>query len=117
MNKICYGCGLKLQSEFPDELGFIPPNKIASSYCQRCYKLIHYGEQKSNNTPKETQNIIKAINNDNKFVIFLIDFLTINSEIIKLFNSIKKNKLLLISKYDLLPKNIKDYTITNYLKK
>jgi len=116
MNKICYGCGLKLQSEFSDKLGFIPQNKSDASYCQRCFKIINYGENKINNVPKETKKIIKEINNDDKFVIFLTDFLSLNAEVIDIFKSIKKDKLLLISKYDIVPKNIKEKKIIKYLK-
>ena len=116
MNKICYGCGLKLQNEFPDKPGFIPQNKSDASYCQRCFKIINYGENKITSVPKETKKIIKEINNDDKFVIFLTDFLSISSEVINIFKSIKKAKLLLISKFDIIPKSIKEKTIINYLK-
>lgn len=116
MNKICYGCGLKLQGEFSDKPGYIPQSKNDSPYCQRCFKIINYGENKNINLPKESKKIIKEINNDDKFVIFLTDFLSLNTEVINLFKSIKKDKLLLISKYDIIPKSIKEKTIINYLK-
>lgn len=117
MNKICFGCGVKLQSEMPNNIGYIPETKYKdSSYCQRCYKIIHYGINAINDTPKEINNIIKAINLDNKFVIFLTDFLSINSKIIDIFNKIKREKIFVISKKDIIPKYIKESTIINYLR-
>ena len=54
MNKICFGCGAKLQSVDKEKIGYIPENKIDnSSYCMRCFRMIHYGEQAVVNTPKD----------------------------------------------------------------
>lgn len=114
MNKICYGCGIKLQNINKDKEGYIPKEKTNSPYCMRCYKLMHYGEHTSNLIPK-TDNTIEKTNNSEEFVIFLVDFLSINNEVIKLFNSIKKEKLFLISKYDLIKQYIKESSIKEFL--
>ena len=54
MNKICYGCGAKLQFTNKDEKGYIPENKYEdSSYCMRCFRMIHYGEAPQAETPKD----------------------------------------------------------------
>lgn len=117
MNKICYGCGVKLQSTDKESLGYIPEKKLDSAeYCMRCFRLIHYGENKEVNTPKEAKEIINKINKDKRFVIFLVDFLNINSNIISLFNSIKKDKVLVINKCELLPKHIKKERFLEYIK-
>lgn len=117
MNKICFGCGVKLQSENPSNIGYIPEAKYKdSSYCQRCYKIIHYGKNETNEAPKEIKNIIRAINTDNKFVVFLTDFLSINSKIMDIFHNIKNNKMLIISKRDIIPRSVKEITIINYLR-
>ncbi len=114
--KICFGCGAKLQSENIDKDGFIPLEKQKTGvYCQRCFKIMHYGSQSKSSTPKETDVIINAINNDTKFVIFLADFLSINNEVINIFNKIKKDKLLVISKTDLVLKSIKEFQIKSFL--
>jgi hypothetical protein len=121
MNKICYGCGAKLQSIDENKIGYIPPKKIDDAvYCMRCFRMTHYGEKKLENTPKEASSILKSISNDNKFVIFLVDFLNISEEVIKLFKSIKNDKVLVINKSELMPKSVnKDKFITfitNYYK-
>lgn len=118
MNKlICYGCGIKLQSNDQNKDGYIPNNKLdKGGYCQRCFKIMNYGEQSKSNTPKTINNIINSINQDNKFVIFLVDFLSINSNLIDIFNKIKSDKLLLVSKTDLILKSIKEVHIRAFLK-
>ncbi|HQC83685.1 MAG TPA: 50S ribosome-binding GTPase [Bacilli bacterium] len=117
MNKICYGCGVKLQCNNPDGLGYVPENKIDdAAYCVRCFRMMHYGEHKDVITPKDEKEIIRKINKDDKFVIFLVDFLNISEHVINLFNSIKGEKLLVVNKCELLPKNVKPERIRLYLK-
>ena len=38
----CSGCGAILQSEDKTRIGYTP--KEDSSYCQRCFRLIHYDD-------------------------------------------------------------------------
>ena len=117
MNKICFGCGAKLQSIDKEKIGYIPENKLStSSYCMRCFRMIHYGEQVIVNTPKDKKEIVNKINKDNKFVIFLVDFLNINKDIMDFYKSIKKEKLLVINKCELIPKHVKKETFRKYIK-
>ena len=117
MNKICYGCGAKLQSSDKNLIGYVPENKIESSqYCMRCFRMIHYGENDSSVTPKDKKEIINKINKDDKFVIFLVDFLNINEEIINIYKSIKKDKLLVVNKCELLPKHVKRENVLKFIK-
>lgn len=117
MNKICYGCGVKLQSNSKDNPGYVPSNKIDESiYCMRCFRMIHYGEVLAINTPKEAKEIVNKINKDNRFVIFLVDFLNINDKVIKIFKSIKKDKMLVVNKCELMPKHINKEKVKEYLK-
>ena len=43
MNR-CVGCGITLQNKNPNELGYT--KKIDNLYCERCFKTIHYNEEK-----------------------------------------------------------------------
>ena len=116
MNKICYGCGVKLQTEDKEKLGYIPASKAEDAkYCMRCFRMMHYGEKTQTNTPKDVKEIINKINKDVRFVIFLVDFLNINSEVIKIFKSIKKRKVLIVNKCELLPKHIKKERLAEYI--
>ena len=65
MNKICYGCGVKLQTTDKEKLGYIPLSKENDAkYCMRCFRMMNYGENKVTNTPKDVKEIIKANSND-----------------------------------------------------
>lgn len=114
-NKVCYGCGVKLQFTDKDKNGYTP--KKDSIYCMRCFRLMHYGEERNVSTPKEEKEIIRKINNDSKkFVIFLCDYLNISEEVIGLFKSIKNKKLLVINKCELMPKNVNQVKFLEYIK-
>ena len=44
-NKKCQGCGSVLQTDYPSEEGFVKSSVYEKSdYCERCFKIIHYGE-------------------------------------------------------------------------
>ena len=46
--KKCPGCGVILQTADPDQSGFyIPPEKAETVFCQRCFRLRHYGQFKN----------------------------------------------------------------------
>ena len=117
MNKICFGCGAILQCDNPSLEGYIPKEKIDNSnYCQRCFRIINYGDYKEVVVPKDIKSILNHINKDNKHVLFLTDFITLNKDIINVFNKITKNKTLVISKCDIIPKNISYDKIINILR-
>lgn len=117
MNKICFGCGAKLQSENPNEEGYIPKEKLeTSTYCQRCFRIMHYGKNVEFNAPKEVKSIVNNNNKNAKYVLFLTDLITLNEEIIKIFKSIKAPKILVISKSDIIPKSIIFKNVINSLK-
>lgn len=117
MNKICFGCGIKLQFKDNTKLGYVPEEKYEDSkYCQRCFRLMHYGKVASACEPKSSEDIIKTVNKNAKNVVFLIDFVNLFGEVINLFKNIKVPKILVISKSDIIPKNVSFSQIRNYLK-
>ena len=117
MNKICFGCGTPFQTEDKEAKGYVPAGKINDAkYCMRCFRMMHYGEQSEVDTPKDAKEIIRKVNKDNKFVIFLVDYLNINKYVIDLFQSIKNNKVLVINKCELLPNSITYDMLRNYIK-
>lgn len=100
----CNGCGIKLQNEFNDKVGYT--RNLDNKYCERCFKTIHYNEEKK----VEIIDNIDIINKINKLrytTLFITDFLSINSELIKVFKSINNKKILVINKCDIIPDNLK----------
>lgn len=116
MNKKCFGCGCILQSEDINLKGYIPKEKINDSiYCQRCFKLTHYGIKDLSLANKNNAELIDLVNKDKKFVIFMVDFLSISNKVLDIFKKIKNDKLLLISKSDIIPRYVKYEKIINNL--
>lgn len=117
MTKKCAGCGIILQYSNKDESGYIPENKYNdASYCMRCFKMTHYGVKSYEQQPLKNEEIINKINEKNIHTIFLIDFLNINDEIIKLFNKISATKTLVINKCEMLPKFLKKNNLIEFMK-
>ncbi len=100
----CVGCGIKLQDKFKDKLGYT--KKLDNLYCERCFKTIHYNEERKIDN-FNNDDILEKINKLNKSTIFISDFLSLNTEVIKIFKKIKNKKILVINKCDLIPNNIK----------
>ena len=116
MSKICFGCGAKLQYSNKDAKGYVPENKLNDAkYCMRCFKLMHYGVNINDTVPKRVEEILYLVNSDDKFTIFMCDFLSLSDKIINIYNKIKGKKLLLVSKIDVIPKDIKIDTIRKYI--
>ena len=117
MTKKCIGCGATLQSKDESLIGYIDMEKYQDGlYCKRCFRLKNYNEYKEVPLYNINQTIIDKINKDNILSFFLIDILSINTETINTFNTIKGNKILVISKTDIIPKSIKENKITNFLR-
>ena len=119
MSKKCVGCGALLQYQNKDEIGYIKEDKYESAnYCERCFKLINYGEFKSVITEgNEYVDIYKNINDTNDLVLFLVDIFNINSSI-EMINKYINNKIILvITKFDIIPKSVKEYKIIENIKR
>ncbi len=116
--KKCLGCGSVLQSDNVNLEGFVKSNVYQKSdYCERCFKIMHYGEYSVLDKKIDTDGIIRNINSDKyAYVAFLIDSLNINNNILKYIKRFKVNKYILLTKKDVLPKSLKEKKIINYFK-
>ena len=114
MIKKCIGCGSVLQTEDESLRGYTPDLKKA--YCKRCFRLKNYGEKNMEEEIDEKK-LLNKVNKTRSMAFFLIDFLNINRETIALFNKIKISKVLVISKSDLLRKEMKPEKIKLWLQK
>jgi ribosome biogenesis GTPase A len=116
--KKCIGCGSILQSESNNKEGFVRLSMYdKASYCERCFKITHYGEYSVLDTKIDTDGIIRNINSDTiASVAFLVDALNINENIKKYISKFKNNKYLIITKKDVLPKSLKEKKLIEYIK-
>lgn len=103
MNK-CVGCGIILQNDNSNKLGYT--KKLDNKYCERCFKTIHYNEEKKVNNI-DNNKIINKINKLEYLTLFITDLVSINKELIKVFKSINNEKMLVINKCDIIPDNLK----------
>ena len=116
--KKCIGCGSILQSESNNKEGFVRLSMYdKASYCERCFKITHYGEYSVLDKKIDTDGIIRNINSDTiASVAFLVDALNINENIKKYISKFKNNKYILVTKKDVLPKSLKERKIISYIK-
>ena len=113
MNK-CTGCGVTLQNTNSKELGFT--KNITSSLCERCFRIINYNEYKEViKQNSEFIQILKKIDSTKDLVLLVIDLLNVN-EYEKIIKNITNDKIVILTKRDLLPKSVKDEKLINYIK-
>jgi len=103
MNK-CEGCGIVMQKDNPNIPGYTlnEGNKL----CQRCFKIKNYSAQSNASTILDNNKILQKINEKNVFTLFFCDFLSLYKENIDLYKSITSEKMFVITKEDIIPKNI-----------
>lgn len=118
MNNVCHGCGSVYQSLNTDSPGYIKKEKMNDAkYCERCFKIIHYGKTLIVDVPADIDKIIETVNKDDNHSLFLIDLLSLNEDIVKTFNKINYPKTLVISKTDIFRNIIKPARIKEYITK
>lgn len=112
--KKCLGCGVVLQNTDKDALGYTP--KLENDLCIRCYKLKHYGNLINSGKHQDNAKLLKEIDKKNGHVLFLIDFLNIYNDVMETYKKIKCSKTLVVTKSDLIPKNIKKEKLVKNIK-
>ena len=112
MTKKCLGCGILMQTSDINIPGYT--KDLSMDYCTRCFKLKNYNELINNGVNINNNKLLKNINNRKAFVFFLVDYLSICQEVIDIYQKITNKKMLIITKSDLIYKNlIKDDLISN----
>lgn len=118
----CSGCGVPIQSESPDKLGFTPAAALGKEplLCQRCFRIKHYNEI-SSVTPNQDDflKILSGIGSKEALVVHIVDLFDFEGSIISgLHRFIGQNPVLLVvNKIDLLPKAINVNRILNWVQK
>lgn len=116
MNKVCIGCGSKLQTLDKNKEGYINPKVYEkATLCERCFKIKYYGEAYVTENPKDKTSLIKMINDSKKSVVYLVDTLTISKETLSVIDSLSNKVYLVLTKRDLLPKSVKNSKLKEYI--
>lgn len=118
----CSGCGVPIQTESPDLLGFTPQAALNKEtlLCQRCFRIKHYNEI-SSVTPNQDDflKILSGIGRTDALIVHIIDLFDFEGSIIGgLHRFVGSNKVVLVvNKIDLLPKAINVNRILNWVQK
>lgn len=118
---ICIGCGVKIQTENVNELGYAPVSAIEKDMivCQRCFKLKHYNEvQDVNLTDDDFLKILNGIGNSDALIVKIVDIFDFNGSWLPgMHRFAGNNKILLVgNKVDLLPKSVKHHKLIHWMK-
>lgn len=107
--RICPGCGATLQTEDPNQIGYVPSlvsDTDASVICQRCYKLKHYNNIASITLDQEEFNrILHQIGSKQGLIVHIVDIFDFEGSLINGLNRYGNNNpiMLAVNKVDLLP--------------
>lgn len=107
----CKGCGILLQDTSPLKVGYTM--NMESLFCERCFRLKHYGEYQGvslNNLDYEK--IIQKIPSES-LVLYVTDILSLEVDFIDSFEKV----LLVVTKRDVMPKSLIDDKIKEYFLK
>lgn len=120
-NISCIGCGVVIQSEHPEEIGYAPPSSLEKEevICQRCFRLKHYNEvQDVSLTDQDFLNILNKLGSTDSLIVKIIDIFDFNGSWLPgLHRFVGKNPILLIgNKADLLPKSAKQNKLIGWMK-
>ncbi|MFP7471874.1 ribosome biogenesis GTPase YqeH [Niallia taxi] len=118
----CFGCGVAIQTENKEELGYAPASSLQKEtvICQRCFRLKHYNEvQDVSLTDDDFLKILNEIGRSDSLIVKIVDIFDFNGSWLPgLHRFTGKNKVLLIgNKVDLLPKSVNKQKVINWMKK
>ena len=119
MNKKCIGCGATLQTINTEEVGYVKEQNLEKScLCERCFRIRNYGDYKVvTKDNDEYLKILESVNASNDLVVLVVDVFNINAYLNNLSKILNNPILLVLSKRDILPKDIYEQKILDYMDK
>lgn len=120
--KKCYGCGVVLQSDNEDEVGWVPAKLLANDdtfLCQRCFKTHHYGADKLKEpiVSLDFMSLIGDIKKKKALVVYVVDVFNFESSFNHDINEALGglDMILVANKVDLLPKKTNQKKLKEYV--
>ncbi|MFE8703243.1 ribosome biogenesis GTPase YqeH [Cytobacillus sp. FJAT-54145] len=117
----CVGCGVNIQTENADEIGYAPQSALNKEtiICQRCFRLKHYNEvQDVSLTDDDFLKILNELGKKDALIVKIVDIFDFNGSWLPgLHRFVGNNKILLVgNKVDLLPHSVKPNKLINWMK-
>lgn len=121
----CIGCGATIQTENPDEIGYLPQSafnkgiETGDFYCQRCFKLRHYNQLQDLDIDDDVfLNKLSDIAHDDAFVVLVVDIFDVEGSMISgLHRFIGKQPFIIAAnKFDLLPKVTRQSKVKDWIR-
>lgn len=116
MTKFCTGCGIQLQNEDKNSLGYVP--SLDAMYCERCFKIRNYGQLTVNMQQGiDSMETYRKINELDAVIFWVVDLFCFESGLISRINQKLPDKdiILVLTKRDVLPKTLTDQKILNFV--
>ncbi|MGA9287212.1 MAG: ribosome biogenesis GTPase YqeH [Anaerobacillus sp.] len=117
---ICAGCGVHIQTEDKNALGYAPPSALKRDViiCQRCFRLKHYNEiQDVSLTDDDFLKILNEIGQTDALVVKIVDIFDFNGSWLPGIQRFAGNNpvLLVGNKVDLLPKSVNQSKLVKWM--
>ncbi|MUT66283.1 ribosome biogenesis GTPase YqeH [Paenibacillus sp. NEAU-GSW1] len=118
----CAGCGVRLQSEHPEEPGYLPEAALKREpvICQRCFRIRNYNEASSVAVDQDDfLRLLGSIGTTDSLVVHIVDLYDFEGSLISGLQRFVGNNpvLLVVNKVDLLPKSMNLNRIRNWVQK
>lgn len=124
-DKFCIGCGMTIQTVNKNEPGFIPESAYVkhmddeAMYCQRCFRIKNYQDVMVNNlTNDDYLQILNNIGDVDALIVMIVDTFDFSGSFLPQIKRLTGNNdlLLVCNKMDILPKNVNQNKIMNWIK-
>jgi 30S ribosome assembly GTPase len=117
----CQGCGTIVQTERPDEPGYLPKSALGRPeiVCRRCYRITHYGEfSRQVVDPAAYEREIAAIQAKPGLVLYVLDVFDLaGSMATGLTRVLRGSEVhLVVNKVDLLPADVDSTRLTQWIR-
>lgn len=116
MQRECKGCGVTMQYEDKNKIGYTP--KKDSLYCQRCFRIRHYDDAMiSMKQGIDSFEVLRKIDQMNALVLWVVDLFDFEANMIAGLNRhlAGKDIVMIATKRDLLPDTLSDEKLSNFI--
>ncbi|MCM3626572.1 ribosome biogenesis GTPase YqeH [Paenibacillus glycanilyticus] len=118
----CAGCGVKLQTERPEESGYLPEAALNREpvICQRCFRIRNYNEASSITVDQDDfLRLLGSIGSTDSLVVHIVDLFDFEGSLISGLQRFVGNNpvVLVVNKVDLLPRSMNLNRLRNWVQK